>query len=96
MADAVSVEPRTKGVSYAVQIAEQRALAKGGQLEGALANLLQHEKTARLVRAPAPSPPPPPPPPSTASMADKQANHAPSTRHVLKTPAGRLVESVWQ
>jgi len=48
MADAVSVEPRTKGVSYATQLAEARELAKKGQLEGAIANLLQHEKTARL------------------------------------------------
>lgn len=51
MADAVSVEPKAKGVSYAQQVADARALAKTGQLEGALATLLQHEKTARLVRS---------------------------------------------
>ena len=56
MADAVAIKaPKGPSVSYAKPIAEQKALAKQrGQLEGALANLLQHEKTARLVRAPAP------------------------------------------
>jgi len=49
MADAVSVDkPKGPSVSYAVPVAEQKALAKGGNVEGAIANLLQHEKTARL------------------------------------------------
>ena len=56
-AEAVSVDkPKGPSVSYAAPVAEQKALAKGGNLEGALANLLQLEKTARLVRAPC-SPP---------------------------------------
>ena len=51
MADAVEIKVnKGPNVSYAEPIAEQRALAKSGQLEGAIANLLQHEKTARLVR----------------------------------------------
>jgi len=49
MADAVEIKVnKGPNVSYAEPIAEQRALAKSGQLEGAIANLLQHEKTARL------------------------------------------------
>ena len=50
MADAVAIKKEPKGpvISYATPIAEQRALAKSGQLEGAIANLLQLEKTARL------------------------------------------------
>mmetsp|Transcript_30634 Transcript_30634/g.79550 ORF Transcript_30634/g.79550 Transcript_30634/m.79550 type:complete len:442 (-) Transcript_30634:384-1709(-) len=49
MADAVAIKvSKGPSVSYAEPIAEQRALAKSGQLEGAIANLLQHEKTARL------------------------------------------------
>ena len=50
MADAVSVDkPKGPSVSYATPVAEQKALAKSGNVEGAIANLLQHEKTARLV-----------------------------------------------
>ena len=49
MADAVAIKVnKGPSVSYAGPIAEQRALAKSGQVEGAIANLLQHEKTARL------------------------------------------------
>jgi len=49
MADAVAIKVvKGPNVSYAEPIAEQRALAKSGQIEGAIANLLQHEKTARL------------------------------------------------
>mmetsp|Transcript_4642 Transcript_4642/g.7740 ORF Transcript_4642/g.7740 Transcript_4642/m.7740 type:complete len:443 (+) Transcript_4642:44-1372(+) len=36
-------------VSYATQIAQERELAKGGKLDGALQNLLVHEKVARLA-----------------------------------------------
>ena len=50
MADAVSVDkPKGPSVSYAVPVAEAKTLATTGNVEGALANLLQHEKTARLV-----------------------------------------------
>lgn len=50
MADAVAIKvDRGPSVSYAAQVAEQRSLAQGGQLEGAITNLLQLEKTARLV-----------------------------------------------
>ena len=38
--------------SYAEPIAKERVLAKSGQLEGALQNLLSLEKTARLVCLP--------------------------------------------
>ena len=56
-AEAVSVDkPKGPSVSYAAPVAEQKALAKGGNLEGALANLLQLEKTARLVSAELPPP----------------------------------------
>lgn len=55
-ADVVAIKEKPKGpaVSYTAPIAEQRALAKGGNLEGAIANLLQLEKTARLVNFSAP------------------------------------------
>ena len=46
-----SNEAAKPSVSYADQIAQQQQLAKTGQLEGALQNLLALEKTARLVRA---------------------------------------------
>ena len=50
-AEAVSVDkPKGPSVSYAAPVAEQKALAKSGNLDGAIANLLQLEKTARLVR----------------------------------------------
>jgi len=44
-------EPEAKGpsVSYAEQVAAAKSLA-ATSLEGALQNLLSHEKTARLVR----------------------------------------------
>jgi len=44
-------EPEAKGpsVSYAEQVAAAKALA-ATSLDGALQNLLSHEKTARLVR----------------------------------------------
>ena len=48
---ASSADAEKTSVSYAVQIGEQQALAKSGQLEGALQNLLALEKPARLVRA---------------------------------------------
>lgn len=47
----VSQEKAKPSVSYATQIAQQQELAKSGQLEGALQNLLALEKPARLVRA---------------------------------------------
>ena len=51
MADAVAIKETPKGpaVSYKEPIAEQRVLAQGGNLEGAITNLLQLEKVARLV-----------------------------------------------
>jgi hypothetical protein len=48
---ASSADAEKTSVSYAVQVGEQQALAKSGQLEGALQNLLALEKPARLVRA---------------------------------------------
>ena len=51
MADAVAIQkPKGPAVSYAEPIAEQKkfAAAAAGNLEGAIANLLQLEKTARL------------------------------------------------
>ena len=48
---ASSADAEKTTVSYAVQVGEQQALAKSGQLEGALQNLLALEKPARLVRA---------------------------------------------
>uniref|UniRef100_A0A7S2BW76 PCI domain-containing protein n=1 Tax=Haptolina brevifila TaxID=156173 RepID=A0A7S2BW76_9EUKA len=50
MADAVAIktEQKVPTVSYAAPIAEQKALAKSGNVEGAIANLLQLEKTTRL------------------------------------------------
>ena len=58
MADAVAIktEQKVPSVSYAAPIAEQKALAKKGNVEGAIANLLQLEKTARLVRLPSVQP----------------------------------------
>lgn len=54
MADAVDVKLQEtlakKGVSYAKEVAEQAAFAASGKLEGAIENLLQLEKTSRLVR----------------------------------------------
>ena len=51
MADAVQIKSqKVPSVSYAKPIAEQKSLAKGGQVDGALTNLLLLEKTARLVR----------------------------------------------
>ena len=50
---ASSADAEKTSVSYAVQIGEQQALAKSGQLEGALQNLLALEKPSRLVRDPA-------------------------------------------
>ena len=54
MADAVAIktEQKVPSVSYAAPIAEQKAFAKKGNVEGAIANLLQLEKTARLVWPP--------------------------------------------
>tara|TARA_B110001452_G_scaffold151367_1_gene125937 strand:- start:360 stop:614 length:255 start_codon:yes stop_codon:yes gene_type:complete len=46
-----SNEKAKPSVSYATQIAQQQELAKSGQLEGALQNLLALEKPSRLVRA---------------------------------------------
>ena len=43
-------EPAKATVSYAEQVAAQRAIAASGNLDGAIQNLLVHEKTARLVR----------------------------------------------
>lgn len=52
MAEAVAIktEPKGPAVSYAAPIAEQREALKGGKvdLDGAIANLLQLEKTSRL------------------------------------------------
>jgi len=50
MAEAVAIQtvPKVPTVSYAAPIAEQKALAKGGNVEGAITNLLQLEKTTRL------------------------------------------------
>jgi len=45
---ASSADAEKTSVSYAVQVGEQQALAKSGQLEGALQNLLALEKPARL------------------------------------------------
>jgi len=55
-------EPKagSKSTSYAEQVAQNRALAASGSLDGALQNLMALEKTARLVRAPPPLPPAPP------------------------------------
>ena len=51
LAASIAWDAEKTSVSYAVQIGEQQALAKSGQLEGALQNLLALEKPARLVRA---------------------------------------------
>lgn len=68
----VSQDKAKPTVSYATQIAQQQELAKSGQLEGALQNLLALEKPARLVRARPDAVPRPPlstshacPPPSS-------------------------------
>ena len=70
----VSTEKAKPSVSYATQIAQQQELAKSGQLEGALQNLLALEKPSRLVRArpdrvapPPLHPEPPAPPPGSRS-----------------------------
>ncbi len=54
MAKPSITEPEAKGpsVSYAEQVAAAKGLA-ASSLDGALQNLLSHEKTARLVRPPA-------------------------------------------
>ena len=54
-------EPKagSKSTSYAEQVAQNRALAASGSLDGALQNLMALEKTARLVGTPPPCPPRP-------------------------------------
>jgi 26S proteasome regulatory subunit N5 len=45
-----STGPAKASVSYAEQVAQARAQAASGNLDGAIQNLLSYEKTARLVR----------------------------------------------